>query len=374
MEESEGDLTSLRKANVFGIAATAALTSSQPKKGAHRCHVASSTLDETLVYSLNLDKTLGRSRDEEDWLCSRLIVDAISERSGIEVIDQSTTQMYLSEHGSDTLQKQIIAERVLSNPLDNLYNRHCSHVFIYRGECTSSSSSTSSADQASPNFRFVENLTIPKGTFVYPGSFNPLHEGHVSLVCSALKCATGWESGKGVNPLVVFEIAAINADKPPIDRDEIMRRIQQFDEENSPMLRESGLTNIAVCITSEPLFVSKSTLFPGCIFLIGADTLARLTNPKYYVSNASSTTSNEDLTSSYSLVAALTTIKDKGCNFIVGGRKGHDNDFDTLSSVFSRSDNIAKHLPQSLLGIFKGLTEDEFRLDLSSTEIRNLNH
>ena len=74
----------------------------------------------------------------------------------------------------------------------------------------------------------------------------------------------------------------INADKPPLPKDEILRRVRQFDPYTNPVLKAAGLTNIAVAITTEPLFLGKTKLFQHTSFLIGSDTLARLINPKYY--------------------------------------------------------------------------------------------
>jgi hypothetical protein len=68
---------------------------------------------------------------------------------------------------------------------------------------------------------------------------------------------------------IIFEISAINADKPPIPHEELIRRIKQFDPYTNEVLKAFNLTNIAVSITSEPLFLQKSDLFRNCEFLIG---------------------------------------------------------------------------------------------------------
>jgi hypothetical protein len=91
-------------------------------------------------------------------------------------------------------------------------------------------------------------------------------------------------------PLVVFEIGALNADKPPLPREEIVRRLSQFDVESNPLLAQYGITNFAVSITSEPLFLEKSYIFKGCHFVVGADTMVRLVNSKYYADPVVTTT------------------------------------------------------------------------------------
>jgi hypothetical protein len=49
-------LKSLVARNIFGVGCTAAIVSSQPKKGPHRCHVASSNYKQHKVFSLELEK------------------------------------------------------------------------------------------------------------------------------------------------------------------------------------------------------------------------------------------------------------------------------------------------------------------------------
>ena len=65
------------------------------------------------------------------------------------------------------------------------------------------------------------------------------------------------------HPLVVFEISAVNADKPPLAKEEILGRIHEL--LSSPLLDEHGLDNICVSVTSEPLFLQKAGLFPEAV-------------------------------------------------------------------------------------------------------------
>jgi len=54
--EENTDLSNLVSRNIFGIGCTAAIVSNQPKKGPHRCHVASSNYKQHKVFSLELEK------------------------------------------------------------------------------------------------------------------------------------------------------------------------------------------------------------------------------------------------------------------------------------------------------------------------------
>lgn len=154
---------------------------------------------------------------------------------------------------------------------------------------------------------------IPKDSLVYPGSFNPLHEGHIALVKAALdtlkasrRSVQNKEEEKeegSSHPPVVFEISVTNADKPPLLKHEILKRLSQFTESN-PLFKAYGISNFCVCITSEPFFIDKSNIFRGSNFIVGADTLSRLINPKYY-------DNSEAL-----MISALSIMKDRGYNIV----------------------------------------------------------
>src|SRR5688572_28181013 len=84
-------------------------------------------------------------------------------------------------------------------------------------------------ENAEDGRRFV--LAAPDGTLtpgerpgrlLLPGSFNPLHAGHVELALAAAEVAGLPESE------VAFELSVVNVDKPPLTVFEVERRVQQF--------------------------------------------------------------------------------------------------------------------------------------------------
>jgi len=161
-------------------------------------------------------------------------------------------------------------------------------------------------------FTVFTDLTVPHGTLIYPGSFNPLHEGHVALIEAALLVSH--------SKLVLFELAVANADKPPLPREEVVRRLQQFHAVSNPIFqRHPKVVNFAVVLTKQSLFVNKAALFKGCTFLVGADTFSRLIDSRYYgPSNAVEPLSKQQR--EVHMLIALSTIKERGCRFLVGGR------------------------------------------------------
>eukprot|EP00511_Aplanochytrium_stocchinoi_P012780 CAMPEP_0204894816 /NCGR_PEP_ID=MMETSP1349-20130617/33645_1 /ASSEMBLY_ACC=CAM_ASM_000710 /TAXON_ID=215587 /ORGANISM="Aplanochytrium stocchinoi, Strain GSBS06" /LENGTH=240 /DNA_ID=CAMNT_0052062057 /DNA_START=288 /DNA_END=1011 /DNA_ORIENTATION=- len=147
---------------------------------------------------------------------------------------------------------------------------------------------------------------------------------------------------------VVFEISVNNADKGGISIDTVAKRMLQFTDEE---LFSHGPWPVVA--TTVPKFVDKARLFPGCLFVVGMDTAVRIINPKYY------NNSEEEM------LEALIEIKRLCCSFVVAGRiNSETNAFETFHEMHDR-------VPTVIRSIFHPLSEEEFRIDLSSTEMLN---
>jgi hypothetical protein len=177
-----------------------------------------------------------------------------------------------------------------------------------------------------PDGAMVPTRQIP-GVAIFSGAFNPLHSGHRQLASLA---------AKRLDQPVHFELPLVNAGKPSISLAEATRRVAQF--------REIG----PVLLTTAPLFDQKARLFPRSVFVIGVDTAARLIEPRFY----------ED--SYENMLASLSEIRRAGCRFLVAGRLQGDQ-FITLKSV---------SLPAGYRELFNEIPEGEFRVDISSTQLR----
>tara|TARA_B100000282_G_scaffold147775_1_gene106364 strand:- start:885 stop:1310 length:426 start_codon:yes stop_codon:yes gene_type:complete len=134
---------------------------------------------------------------------------------------------------------------------------------------------------------------------------------------------------------VSFEICIQNADKPPMSYHEIQDTLSQFTETENWVLTKAGM------------FIDKARMFPNCVFIIGADTLVRILDEKFY-------TSRKDMMNQLDLFNAFNN------NFLVFGRK-IGKKFITLSEV---------NLPDHIANRFTGFAEDVFRDDISSTILR----
>lgn len=160
-----------------------------------------------------------------------------------------------------------------------------------------------------------------------PGSFNPLHHGHELLATAAAE-----QLGRDVT----FELSVVNVDKPPLEVDEVLRRIEQF------------RYRWQVALTRAPTFVEKARLFPGAAFVLGWDTAVRLFVPRYYGGESA-------------MRAALAEMRDLGCRFLVGGR-ALDGEFKTLADIA---------VPRGVTGMMEAIPEARFRADISSTQLRH---
>jgi hypothetical protein len=162
---------------------------------------------------------------------------------------------------------------------------------------------------------------------VLPGSFNPLHHGHTTLAAVA---------AAKLGVAVAFELSVANVDKPELGRDEVERRLGQF----------AGVGD--VWVTRAAAFEAKADVFPGAAFVLGWDTAVRLIDPKYY---------GDDVGRD----ACLRKLRDRGCVVVVGGRIDPTSEFQTWTG---------QGIADEFRDLFLPLTEDDFRADVSSTELR----
>ena len=159
---------------------------------------------------------------------------------------------------------------------------------------------------------------------LFPGAFHPLHDGHRRMAQLA---------AKRLGVPVVHEISIHNVDKPPLNFHDMRERAAQFEA--------NGL-----CFTNTATFVEKARVFGGVTFVVGADTMRRIADPQYYPDG--------------NMSGALAEIADRDCRFLVFGRSDGDR-FVTLDDL---------DLPQNLRARCDGVTEADYRRDLSSTELR----
>lgn len=169
---------------------------------------------------------------------------------------------------------------------------------------------------------------IAAASVVLPGSFHPVHDGHWELAAVARRL---------LGQTVAFELSVANVDKPELTCAEVIRRVSQF------------ANRADVWVTRAPRFTEKAALFPGTTFVVGADTALRLVQTRYYGGDTSD------------MLAALATLRQSGCRFLVAPRVAANGKLQTLTEL---------PIPHDHADLFLPIAADCFRCDLSSTQLR----
>ena len=172
--------------------------------------------------------------------------------------------------------------------------------------------------------------------FLFPGSFDPKHEGHrkISEYVERIYGAT-----------VEYELSVENVDKPALGFLETLNRLFQF------------IPRDPIWLTQQSTFEGKASLFPKATFVVGVDTIIRVGDPQYYQSHQSRQ-------------QAIKAIAASGCRFLVFGRR-LDRAV-TVSGVklpgFCQLENLV--LGEDLRQLCSQVPESAFRCDISSSELR----
>lgn len=281
--------------HAIGVACSATIATDRVKRGDHGCWVAVRDQAGSTAYGLIITKGV-RDRLGEEALVSRLMVHAIAQAAALPDValmlqaDEKLDIEYLDQ--PDAL-AQLLAGRVQKVSVD-------------------------------PDGDMLANATVQGG--LLSGSFNPLHAGHELLLQAA---------SVALQAPVAFEIPVVNADKPPLGYAEIERRLLLFRGRHH------------VVLSRAPRFVDKAAIYPGCVFVLGYDTAARLLDPRFY-------------SGEHGVTDALTAIRTQGCRFLVAGRE-REGVFRTLADL---------RIPDGFQDLFMELPANLFRSDLSSTAIR----
>jgi hypothetical protein len=286
---------------VAGIGCTASLATDRPKKGEHRFHLAVlSSPSSGKVVSLVLAKGQ-RGRPAEEALLDAVLLNTMAEVFGV------TARLEPPLLPGEQLQ----VERLEPSPLARLID----------GEA-----GAPAAICVEPDGRLA--LDAPRPRAVLAGAFNPIHHAHRALA---------EEAGRRLGCPVAFEMSVLNVDKAALGVEEVRRRAAQF------------ALYAPLWVTRGPTFVEKAALFPGAVFVVGADTAARVVAPRYYPEGDAGVT------------AALDFLRGRGCRFLVACRVDR-------SGRCVRLEDLA--ISAAGRELFEAIPAEEFRLDVSSTQLR----
>ena len=284
---------------IVGLGCTATIATDRTKRGDHRAFIA--TWDEAGVVTdaVTLEKGL-RDRAGEEDVVSRLVIAALARACGID------PEIDLRLAPGESMSTE---QSALAGPIQLLLDGEVEWVTVH-------SDGSMGAEDEPP-------------VALLPGSFNPLHQGHMELASAA---------SQALGVPVSYELSVVNVDKPPLELAEVQRRVAQFHGAGT------------VVLTRAETFHKKAQLFPGCRFVLGWDTATRLIQPRYYGDSETA------------MLTALAEMWGSGCRFSVAGRIDGAGVFRTLADV---------NLPAGFYPLFSNIPESAFRSDLSSTAIRD---
>lgn len=283
-----------------GVGATASLATDRPKRGERRGYVAYHIFDLTWEAYYSLDE-FPADRASDELIAAEQTLSAVAK--GCTPFSEIIGLHAAVGHGA-----------IGNNQLVELLHGQTQRLFI----------------EPEATHDYVQESEIEDASLLFPGAFNPPHHGHLEMIAVAER-----RLGKPA----MWELSVANVDKPPLDHISIYERLEALREEDPRRL---------IALTRAPTFREKSELFPNATFVVGADTLLRIADPKYYGGDPA----KRD--------AAIAEIAARGCRFLAFGR--------ILAGKFTVLSDLA--LPPALAAICDEVPASEFREDISSTQLR----
>ena len=187
---------------------------------------------------------------------------------------------------------------------------------------------------------------VATDTVFYPGAFNPPHDGHLKGAAAAMRVLehemflTPAKAAEYKSRMLIFSTTINPAHKAALEPAEMLRRVVMMRATKQPV-------NFLLTV-DDPLYLDKVHKFPGANFILGADALDRMMDPKWGVNP----------------VLVLCEIKKADSKLLVLGRLV-DGEYMVLRDVHAKHEDAVR-----VSGAAQWLVSVPFRLDISSSELR----
>lgn len=226
-----------------GLAVTANVASHKEHRGDHRIHAAIITPEVQLRTHVVLNKGLGHDiRGRDGKIC-----DTVGFNLMLRALDKDTLPIHVigsDDEGWENYNIIQTFEQITDVKLRELFFKY---------------PVLSKLDRTSTE------IAVRSNTVFFPGTFNPLHDGHRYMAKVAEDLS---------NVQVMYMLTADSPHKTPLTVPALLMRAVSVSQDHE--CREVIVTQ------NDPLFIDKARAYPGAGFLIGSDSMERLLDPRWY--------------------------------------------------------------------------------------------
>lgn len=268
------------KHNPIGVGLTSSVATSKAHRGEHRVYCAVFTRDDCFLYTYTLDKREGmESREVDGYTCDLIGLNAI-----LTVLGLSPVKIEINVSSGfnwDIYNLQPAEHSIPEKRLRELFFQYP----IFEPDGT--------------RWKTLQSrIGFPAKVFL-PGSFNPIHAVH--------RVMTKTFEERYHKPVMLM-ITADCVHKDPLLVNDLLERAAMMRLE-----RWRGAPRTLIFTQNDPLFIDKARNMPGSWFLIGADTMIRLLEPKWY--------SKDNACGKSKMIEMLGEFRRLDTKFLVFGRR-----------------------------------------------------
>lgn len=337
----------------IGVGVTCSVTSNRNRKGDNRIVVAVFT--ETACYTLNVLLQKGSFWDEWEAEQSHMGLKKISpEELEACVVEQRKADGELANRLTAYL-LTVVVGGVCSAPVPALNIN--SNMELARARILAHPYFMTSGQRGT-----VEKINGANTVF-YPGAFNPVHPGHLQ----------GAEMAMRIHNFVSVKEAMFDEHHDRIfSASEQMDNAHEYDfrrnliftttvnPAHKPALTAAEMLQRAAMMKGynflltedDPLYLDKARKFPGAHFIMGADALERMLDPKWGVDSLTLIKEFSELKTRFLVLGRLVGEIYKTCDDII------------TEATFRDIEHVCR------LGLTPMMIPVDFRLDISSSELR----